>query len=344
MIYLLVFLLLPFIIFNIVGVAISAPRYKGPVSDHFNGKKFVNPGYIKPNGLKEVLRWMLSRKRGKWNYIGSRSTFTPNEKITNGLYVTFINHSSFLIQFNGINILFDPVFSERTSPFEWAGPKRMRPPGIALERLPKIDLIILSHNHYDHFDVPTVRKIYQKDKPQLIVPLGVKAHLRKLGIEGIEMDWWQHIELGAEKFSIHCVPAQHFSGRGSLDRDATLWCGYVLHTPIGKVYYCGDTGYSSELFKTIGQRLGPMKVSMIPIGAYKPSWFMSSIHCSPDEAVRIHEDVRSAFTIAMHFGTFALADDSQTDPIVDLQNALKNVNLDENEFIVPEEGNPIAIL
>jgi L-ascorbate metabolism protein UlaG (beta-lactamase superfamily) len=344
MIYLLLFLLLPVIVFNIVGVAISAPRYKGPASDHFNGKKFLNAGNVKPNGLKEVLKWMLSRERGKWNYIDSRSTFEPKEKITNGLNITFINHSSFLIQFNGINILFDPVFSERTSPFEWAGPKRMRPPGIALDRLPKIDFIILSHNHYDHFDVPTVRKIYQKDKPQLIVPLGVEAHLRKVGIEGIEMDWWQHIELGAEKFSIHCVPAQHFSGRGSLDRDATLWCGYVLHTPIGKIYYCGDTGYSSELFKTIGQRLGPMKVSMIPIGAYKPSWFMSPIHCSPDEAVSIHKDVRSAFTIAMHFGTFALADDSQTDPIVDLKNALKNVNLDENEFIVPQEGNPISIL
>jgi L-ascorbate metabolism protein UlaG (beta-lactamase superfamily) len=337
--FLLVALVLVPLVMTTVGISISAPRYKGPVTDHFNGKTFTNPTGVKAKGTREVFKWMFTRKRGKWtenktDQYGPR----PLAFFKEGIRITFVNHTTFLIQVDGINILTDPVYSERVSPFTWAGPKRMRKPGIRFEDLPRIHIVLLSHNHYDHLDIETMRIIQGAHHPRIITPLGVKAYLDKEQIVGaVDLDWWDETTL-LEKIKITSVPAQHFSGRGSLDRDATLWCGYVIETVHGKVYFAGDTGYNDVTFKEIGERLNEIEVSIIPIGAYKPRWFMSPIHVEPEEAVKIHVDTKSQVSIASHFGTFPLADDAYEDPVTDLKIALQKHHLSEEDFMTLKEG------
>lgn len=322
----------------IIGLLLSAPRYRGPVSDHFNGKQFINPTGVKAKGLSEVLKWVRERTPGKW--VEQRNVPPgpkPLPRYDNGVRITHVNHTTFLIQVDGVNILTDPVWSERVSPFSFVGPKRMRPPGLRLEDLPKIDLVLLSHNHYDHLDIEIVKKIHAHHKPTFIVPLGVGAYLENHGISTIdELDWWTSVSF-SNVFNVEAVPAQHFSGRGLLDRDATLWCGFVIHRAHGNIYFAGDTGYNDVTFKEIGKRARP-QLSIIPIGAFKPTWFMSPIHCSPEQAVQIHIDLQSGQSIASHFGTFPLADDGQQEPIQLLQESLKLRNIDLSKFIVLQEG------
>ncbi len=325
--------------FLIVGMLISAPSHSGPTSDHFDGKKFINPGNAQAKGLPDVFQWMMQRKQGPWT---ERKEFSYGEKpypfIKDGVKITFVNHSTFLIQIGNLNIITDPVWSERTSPFRFAGPKRMKQPGIRFEDLPKIDYIILSHNHYDHLDIQTVKNIYKTYNCKIITPLGVKSFLDNNHISSAtDLDWWQEISL-SDTLSIQSVPAQHFSGRGLNDRDATLWCGYVVKNHQGNIYFAGDTGYNKFTFKEIGERCAPISVALIPIGAYKPTWFMSPIHCSPAEAVQIHYDVKASQSIATHFGTFPLADDGEEEPLIDLTVALKQANLAADKFVVFKEG------
>ncbi|HMJ69259.1 MAG TPA: MBL fold metallo-hydrolase [Cyclobacteriaceae bacterium] len=321
----------------IIGLSLSAPTYHGPISDHFDGKKFINPKGIKAKGLPDVFRWMRERKRGKWEKKQLKPGAKPLPRYDNGVRITFVNHSTFLIQVDGVNILTDPVWSERVSPFTFAGPQRMRPPGIAIDDLPKIDLVLLSHNHYDHLDIATVKHIHDKYNPQFIVPLGVSGYLKNKKIELVsEIDWWQTKAFGTG-FTIECVPAQHFSGRGTFDRDQTLWCGYCIHGRHGNIYFAGDTGYNPDTFKEIGLRTKPT-LSIIPIGAFKPEWFMSPIHCSPEEAVQIHKDLKSPQSIASHFGTFPLADDGGDDPVEGLRATLLKEGLAIEQFVALEEG------
>jgi L-ascorbate metabolism protein UlaG (beta-lactamase superfamily) len=330
----------PFVLIIGLGLILSGPKYSGPASDHFDGKQFTNPTGIKSKGLGDVLRWMLQRKPGAWKEnkeipFGAKPASTSEE-----LRITYVNHSTFLIQVGGINILTDPVWSERTSPFQFAGPRRMRPPGIKLEDLPKIDVVLLSHNHYDHLDLPILGKIFNTHQPKIITPLGVRAFLEQNSISGHgDMDWWDEMEL-TDFLKIQAVPAQHFSGRGIFDRDATLWCGYVIKRESGNIYFVGDTGYNERTFKEIGERCSPIHVALVPIGAYKPQWFMSPIHCSPEEAVKIHLDVKANVSIADHYGTFPLADDGEEDPRDELGKALDKFNLSTDDFLMLKEGQP----
>ncbi|HEU5145723.1 MAG TPA: MBL fold metallo-hydrolase [Chryseosolibacter sp.] len=322
----------------IVGALLSAPRYRGPVSDHFNGKAFVNPGRVKAKGGMDVLKWMITRKRGPWHEKHDE-TFGkhPLGHFKGGLRVTYINHATFLIQLDGVNILTDPVWSKRVSPFKWIGPKRMSPPGIQFGDLPRIHAVLLTHNHYDHLDIETMRMVFTAHHPQIIAPLGLKKFLDQNYIRGCaELDWWQ--EMQVNDLVIESLPAQHFSGRGLLDRDATLWCGYAVKSRAGNIYFAGDTGYNDKTFREIGARSGPFRVSILPIGAYKPEWFMSPIHVSPEDAVRIHLDVKSQNSIAMHFGTFPLADEGEREPVEDLRVALKKRGIDGQEFITLKPG------
>jgi L-ascorbate metabolism protein UlaG (beta-lactamase superfamily) len=339
MIYLGLFVVFVFIVFQITGILIAAPGYKGKATDHFNGKQFINIDNVRAKGFFEVLRWMVNRKRGEWHPI-QISTHGPKPwaSVNREFSITFINHSTFLIQSGNINFLLDPVYSDRVSPFPWVGPKRMRPPGIRFEDLPKINYVIISHNHYDHLDIPTIRKLEQIHRPKYIVPLGVKSQFTREKITAVdELDWWDMKTL-LPSVSVQAVPAQHFSGRGTIDRDKTLWCGYTLRLNSRTIYFAGDTGYNANLFKMIRERTGAIDIAIIPIGAYKPEWFMSPIHCSPREAVKIHRDVQSRQSIASHFGTFALADDSETDPIIDLQSALDESEVSREEFLALREG------
>lgn len=324
---------------SLLGYFLSAPRYKGPASDHFDGKKFFTPGGRPAQGLGGVLQWMARRKRGPWPEQPKISTGEiPSPRNDKGIHITFINHSTFLIQVDGMNILTDPVWSERTSPFQWAGPRRTRPPGIRLEDLPDIDVVLLSHNHYDHLDFDSMKLLFQKHEPRIITPLGIKAYLDKHGMhKATDLDWWDETRIN-NLLTVQCVPAQHFSGRGMHDRDATLWCGYVIKRAGGNIYFVGDTGYHPSMFKEIGKRCAPIQLSLVPIGAYKPEWFMSPIHCSPAEAVMIHLEAGSRQSIATHFGTFPLADDGLHEPVSALRTALEQSKVPPEQFIVMKEG------
>jgi L-ascorbate metabolism protein UlaG (beta-lactamase superfamily) len=221
---------------------------------------------------------------------------------------------------------------------QWAGPKRVIPAGIDINDLPKIDNILQSHNHWDHLDIINLPKIWQRDKPVVYTALGVSQFLNKKGIsQTMDMDWWDETHFNAD-ITITCVPAQHFSGRGTVDRNATLWAGFVISSKkSGNIYFAGDSGYGS-FFKTIGERFGAMRLALIPIGAFKPRWFMGNIHCAPDEAVQIHFDVKAQSSLAIHHSTFSLADDGQTEPLDLLQEAKQLRGLADDAFFILKEG------
>lgn len=251
-----------------------------------------------------------------------------------GIQVTWIGHSTFLIQVAGINLLTDPVFSERASPVWFAGPRRQVPPGVALEKLPPIHAVIISHNHYDHLDVSMVKRLGNRTK--FIIPLGLARWFHNNGITNVEeLDWWQSVSLGALRF--HSVPAQHFSIRTPFDANQSLWSGWVMDTPLGRVFFAGDTGYSPD-FQEIGHRLGPMRLSLLPIGGYMPRWFMRTMHINPVEAVQIHQDLHSVQSIGMHWGTFQLTDEPLNEPPLYLKKVLREARIPEANFIVLKFG------
>ncbi|AQG81642.1 MBL fold metallo-hydrolase [Spirosoma montaniterrae] len=334
--------LLLFVLISIgIGYTISAPRYKGPISDHFDGNEFFTPNAPKPGGFKEVIGWQLNHERTQpWGAFHNNQPGPPPPARVSGdpVRVTFVNHSTVLLQFDGLNVLTDPIYEQRVSPFSFAGPKRNCPPGVRFEDLPKIDLLLLSHNHWDHLEIGTVKKLCARDQPRIVCPLGVKAFLEQHGCQNVsELDWQQSVSLNPQT-TVHCVPAQHFSGRGLFDRNGTLWAGYVVdNKTAGKLYFAGDSGYGPH-FRAIGEQFGPLRLALIPIGAYKPNWFMSPVHCNPAEAVQIHEDVRSEQSVAIHFGTFPLADDGETEPVDDLRKALIAKNIPAQRFRALKAG------
>jgi len=253
--------------------------------------------------------------------------------------LTWIGHSTFLLQFDGTNILTDPHCSERASPVSFAGPRRKTPAGLALEELPPIDIVVISHNHYDHLDEETVQRLYERQKerpPRFFVPLGVRAFFADRGIGGVvEMDWWDSLTL--QDWTIHAVPVQHFSGRSLFDRNETLWAGWVLEHPEFKFFFAGDTGYSKD-FRDLGTRLGPFDLAAIPIGAYEPRWFMSAVHVDPEQAVKIHQDVGARYSVGMHWGTFMLADEDMDEPPRRLTVALAAAGIPQERFFVMRHG------
>jgi N-acyl-phosphatidylethanolamine-hydrolysing phospholipase D len=224
--------------------------------------------------------------------------------------LTWIGHSTFLVRMDGVTFLTDPMFSNRASPFSFMGPPRLVPPGVPLDALPKIDFVLLSHDHYDHADLPTVRWLIQRGV-RFVAPLGLGQWIERAGGQATELDWWQDVELDGVR--IHCVPAQHFSGRSLRDRFRRLWAGHVVDGHTRRFYYVGDTGYS-DVFKEIGRRLGPIDLATVPIGAYLPSAMMHRVHVTPEEALRIAKDVQARRAVAMHFGTFDLADEPLDEP------------------------------
>jgi L-ascorbate metabolism protein UlaG (beta-lactamase superfamily) len=289
-----------------------------------------------------VFKWILNRDRGWWMKIPDEvSSLKPGEFSKAEKYrLTFINHATFLIQTAGLNLLTDPVFSKRVSPFSWAGPARMRPPGVAYQNLPTINLILLSHNHYDHLDITFLKKLANDHDPEFVVPLGVGNYLKQKGIDRVtELDWHQKHQL--DSVGITAVPAQHFSGRGILDRDATLWCGFILESTAGKLYFIGDSGYHNQIFKDTGRNYGPFKVALIPIGAFKPRWFMSPVHMSPEEAVTVHREIRTEKSLAIHFGTFPLADDGMEEPAMVLKSALAVQQVNPENFRAINHGESV---
>ena len=224
------------------------------------------------------------------------------------------------------------------------GPARKRPPGLRLEDLPKIDLVLLSHNHYDHLDKVTLKKVHQAHNPQTLTPLGVGAYVQKIGLNHeLDLDWWQSHEYAEGKIKITALPASHFSSRGTLDRNATLWCGFMIESSLGSVYFAGDSGFG-EFFQDIADRTAHMDIALLPIGAYKPVWFMSPIHTSPEDAVKVHKMLNPGISIASHFGTFPLADDNPETAKNDLKKAKEELGVAESAFITLEEGSSYGYL
>jgi L-ascorbate metabolism protein UlaG (beta-lactamase superfamily) len=309
------------------------------MSDHFDGRKFFNPGGGNPRGFHALLRWQFNRRPGAWPaWVENPAQPRLPEQVGAGeCAVTYVNHVTFLLQFAGLNVLTDPVWSERVSPFTFAGPKRVHAPGLAFEQLPRIDLVLVSHNHYDHLDVATLRRLHAAHRPLVVTTLGNRDFLAGAGVPGaIELDWWQeHAPRPGVKVTI--TPAQHFAARTLTDRFETLWGGYTLETPAGKIYFAGDSGYFDG-FREIGRRLGPFDLAFIPIGAYEPRWFMEPVHCTPAEALMIHRDVRARRSLAMHFGCFPLADDGFDQPVRDLEAARPAHGIDAAEFGLPVVG------
>jgi L-ascorbate metabolism protein UlaG (beta-lactamase superfamily) len=292
-----------------------------PLSDHFNGTRFHNP-VRRTHGFLDLVRWMATRKQGRWPEATSNTYAPAPPKQVDDLRVTFIGHTTLLLQMNGLNILTDPIWSMRASPVSWVGPRRRAMPGIRFGDLPPIHAVVISHDHYDHFDAPTLTRLAQEHDPVFIAGLGNDHRLKELGIKrSVALDWWKAHQL-RPNFRVTAVPARHFSGRNPFDRDSTLWCGFVLQGPAGCAYFAGDTGFGDH-FSKIGTKFSPMRIALLPIGAFRPEWFMGEVHCTPEEAVEAHRILAPRISVATHFGTFPLADDGQIEPIERLREALK---------------------
>jgi len=311
----------------------------------FDGRRYQNPEGRAGNGFAHFLRWITTSKRARWPKRledlvapGNLAEPQPPDQIA----ATFIGHSTFLIQCAGKNVLTDPVFSERVGPWNLGGPRRARRPGVDFEQLPRIDLVLLSHNHYDHADVATLVQLRRKFDPLIVTTLGNQRFLRRHGFSRVvELDWWAEVE-AIPGLQVLSTPAQHFSSRHLLDRDQTLWGGFVITMGEQRVYFVGDSGYGPH-FKQVGEHVPGIQMALVPIGAYEPRWFMKRAHVNPEEAVQIHLDVRARISVGMHFGTFQLTDEAIDDPPRHLAEALDKLGVPRDEFVVPKFGETIVV-
>jgi L-ascorbate metabolism protein UlaG (beta-lactamase superfamily) len=322
-----------------------------PISDHFDGEKFFNPEptiRAAPAGTKPrrgILSFVIARLRRDpklWSTWPDHVDNKPYPPPAGDSTITFIGHSSFLIRLPGLTLLTDPVFSPRCSPTQLAGPRRVRDPGIALDALPQIDLILLSHNHYDHMDIQALRRLRARFPAAAIVTsLGNAAYLAKKSLaRAVELDWWQSHSLG--ETVITATPARHFAARSLRDRNHTLWCGFMLRHAGRTIYFAGDTG-ATKFFAEIAARLGPPDLALLPIGAYEPRWFMAPVHMNPADAVQAFTALGATRAIGMHFGTFQLTAEPIDAPVQDLAAARAAAGIPEPAFTTLDIGETTPI-
>lgn len=318
--------------------------YDGPVSDHFDGQHFFDPDGSPPKALREVWRWQFdrSRQRAKWPvWAPSPYADTPPPRVDGeGVRFSFVGHASWLIQTARLNILVDPVWSERVSPVGFAGPKRHNDPGIAFEALPGIDAVLVSHGHYDHLDLATLSKLAAKCSPQVITPLGNDVTMRKAdpAIKAKAFDWHDRVELG-NGVAVTLVPTRHWSARSLFDRNRALWASFVLETPAGRIYIVCNSGYGDgRHFRKVAEAYGPIRLAILPIGAYEPRWFMQDQHMNPSDAVKALADCGAAQALAHHHGTFQLTDEAIDAPLMALAEALDAANVPRERFVALKPG------
>lgn len=322
----------------------SARRYQGPVSDHFDGERFHNLERVPDKTFGDILRWRREGGAEPWPaWIASEPGPPPEASVAGGaLRATLVNHATVLLQMDGLNLLTDPVWSERVSPVPWAGPRRRRAPGLRLEEVPPLDAVLLSHNHYDHLDVPTLRQLAARGPAPILTGLGNAEYLARFGVADErsgrvrELDWGDEQELPGG-VRVVALPARHWSSRSPWDRARSLWCSWVIEGPSGRVYVAGDSGYGGH-FAAIGAAYGPFRLALLPIGAFLPRWFMRDNHMAPDEALRVAEELRAETSIVVHYGTFPLGDDGPDTPLAELRVALERAGGGAPRIVALEHG------
>jgi len=316
--------------------------YSGPTSDHFDGTRFFSPGHPFNKSRTDLLKWQFGGGKVAWPkaYPGEPFDVPPARVAGPGLRVTSIGHASVLIQTFGLNILIDPVWSERASPVAWAGPKRVNPPGIRFEDLPPIDVVLVSHNHYDHMDIATLSRLRRRHGFRLITPLGNDRILAGADSEltAETHDWGARVPLG-DGLAVHFLPSHHWSARGLGDRLMALWAAFMIETPAGAIYHIADTGYrDGALFREAGRLFPHIRLAILPIGAYEPRWFMRDQHVNPDEAVRILHDCGADRALVHHWGTFRLTNEGIEEPPRALGEALAAAGIASERFRVQRPG------
>ena len=327
------------------------PEFQFLHSDHYNGTRFVN-SVRRPEGRSrgDLLKWLIKRKSSTWNvdlaqeyaHFHADKKSLPQDRPNadlNDWQVWFVGHATVLLQIGPYNLLTDPVWAEYVSPKQGRGPRRVMPAGIALEDLPTIHAVLLSHNHYDHMDIASLNWLYEHFAMPIYTGLGNGWYLPK-HLQVLEMDWWQSARLLDLKLVY--TPAQHGSGRGLRDQNRALWGGFSIHSGSDYAYFAGDTGYSPH-FKELHQRFGAPRIALLPIGAYEPRELMRYMHMNPQDAFQAHKDLHAKCSMAIHYRTFQLTDESREQPEIDLKVAMKNSSKLMNPFVCLREGRRLSV-
>jgi L-ascorbate metabolism protein UlaG (beta-lactamase superfamily) len=298
-------------------------------SDHFDGRRFVNPTGPAAQPFTAVPR-MLRERRTAWPSRIDEPPRRPPPLDGSTAVVTFIGHATFLIQTAAGNFITDPMYSDRAGPLGLLGPRRVRQPAVRFDDLPPISTVLLSHNHYDHCDRPTLARLAKRFDPTVITPLGNGALVKSTGLRQVEeLDWWQDTKTSPLPLTL--TPAHHFSARTPFDRNRALWGGFTIDVADRRIYFAGDSAYA-PFFREVRRRLGPIDLALLPIGAYEPRWFMQSVHMNPAEAVQAHLDLEAAESVAMHFGTFQLTTEGIDEPVRALESARLAHHVEPSRF------------
>lgn len=330
---LLILILLVFVIRGCI------PIHRGPLSDHFDGTRFYNDE--QGHTFTDMLKWLWEMDTVEWpESVVDPTQPEPLAHVGDGdVKITFINHATILIQMDSVNILTDPIWSVRASPLSWFGTKRVRTPGVKLQDLPGIDLILISHDHYDHLDLPTLQELAKRDQPLILCGLGVKSIVESSGITLVrELDWWQSHPVQTTDLKITFVPALHNSGRGLSGANRTLWGGFILEGKSGTIYFAGDTGYG-QFLNDVKRQFPEFDLTIFPIGSYEMRWFMKTQHMNPDDAVKAHILLNSRQSLGMHYGTFSEHPEQSIDAHeTDIKIALDRYDIPESEFWILQFG------
>ena len=323
--------------------------YRGAPSDHYDGARFFNPGDHPPAKAtfapaRFFNRWAKADRRAAWpERVPVTPTVPPPRVEGEGMLVTWIGHATVLVQTQGLNILTDPVWSDVVSPFPPVGPTRVRAPGVRFEDLPKIDLVLISHNHYDHMDLPTLKRLWARDRPLIVTSLGNDTILRNNGVEARAADWGEEVGVATGRATVRVDRNHHWSSRWGTDRNRALWSAFTVNLPGGAIFFAGDTGWGDGSWVAEAARRGPYRFAIIPIGAYEPRDFMKTNHVNPDEAVAMFEALRPAMALGIHWGTFQLTFEAIDDPPRRLAALKRARGLPARSFVATEVGRSFSV-
>ena len=316
---------------------LRGPWHIGPPSDHFDGMRFFNPAGPSHPDAWTSLRWIATRDRGEWPDRVEVAPTTPPRRVAD-MRVTFVNHATVLVQAAGLNVLLDPMWSDRASPVDWAGPKRRHAPGVGFDDLPPIDIVCVTHSHYDHMDAHTLGRLHDAYAPCVVAPVGNEVPLgyEVPGLRLSVLDWGGTLDCGAA--SVTALPCRHWSQRYGSDRDLGLWASFLVRTTAGSVLLTGDTGFDAGRPYAAAARTGPIRLAAIPIGAYAPRWHMQHEHQDPAEAAEGFRLSGAAYAVATHWGCFRMTDEGRDDPPRALAAALAGDEADRFRVLAPGEG------